>query len=53
MHGVVPGEAWEVLADWAGQLGSGEQASPSLIATAFYGRLWEQQVSAEKAMTQD
>ena len=32
---------------------NGEQAGPSLEATAFYGRLWEQQASAEKAMTQD
>lgn len=35
VHGVGPGEAWEVLADWAGQVGSGEQASPSPVDTAL------------------
>lgn len=29
------------------------RACPGHTATAFYGRLWEWQVSAEKAMTQD
>lgn len=37
---------------WTRGSGQGERGRLGLAATAFYGRLWERQVSTEKAMTQ-